>query len=88
MRFLDIDSKRLEFAKTVGASSTLFVDSKDPAELSKRVIADLGGRPDVTVDCSGAEISVQLGVAVSYSAKPNCFQTKRDPCLSRRLRFL
>ncbi|XP_064594476.1 sorbitol dehydrogenase-like [Liolophura sinensis] len=61
----DIDSKRLEFAKKIGATSTLLVDSKDPAEVSQRAIAGLGGRPDVTVDCSGAEISIQLGVAAT-----------------------
>ncbi|ESO87240.1 hypothetical protein LOTGIDRAFT_205809 [Lottia gigantea] len=58
----DIDEKRLEFAKEMGADVTVKIESKDVLEVVGKVKAALGGMPDQSVECSGAEFSVNLGI--------------------------
>ena len=64
----DIDAKRLEFAKHVGATHTLQIQrGEEPTDVAKRVAEVLGGAPERTIECSGAQFSVNLGVYVSIS---------------------
>ncbi|XP_033124071.1 sorbitol dehydrogenase-like [Anneissia japonica] len=75
----DLDEKRLAKAREMGATYTVKVDSKDPKIVAKNVEGALGGMPDVTIECSGAEPSVQMafygtksgGVVVLVGLGPN-----------------
>ncbi|XP_074652705.1 sorbitol dehydrogenase-like [Tubulanus polymorphus] len=58
----DISAERLEFAKKIGADHTLLIDTKDVDVLSKKVQTAFGAKPDVTIECSGAQSSVELGI--------------------------
>lgn len=61
----DIVQGRLDFAKKLGADECLLFDTKDVDVMSKRVVDALGGPPDITLECSGAEASTQLGLVVN-----------------------
>ena len=62
----DVDSKRLEFAKQCGATHTLLIQpDEEPQVVAKKVAELLGGAPERTIECSGAQFSVSLGVYVS-----------------------
>ena len=62
----DIDASRLAFAKKVGATHTLQIQTgQTPEEVGLEVAEVLGGAPDRTIECSGAQFSVDLGVHVS-----------------------
>lgn len=64
----DIDPKRLEFAKEVGATHTVLIErGSSEEEVAKKVAETLGGAPDRTIECSGAQFSVNLGV---FATKP------------------
>ena len=73
----DVRSDRLEFAKTLGADYTITVDKTyDGQRLAKEVVETLGEMPDVTIECSGAEVSIQAAIRVSifsdfYDSVPN-----------------
>ena len=61
----DVDSKRLDFAKQVGATHTLQIQrGEEPEVVAKKVAELLGGAPERTIECSGAQFSVNLGVYV------------------------
>ena len=64
----DISASRLELAAQLGAQHTLLVDTKDAAALAERVKELLGGhQPEVTIECSGAESSIQLAIHATRS---------------------
>lgn len=54
----DISQARLDFAKKVGANHILVADS-DPQKTAKQVEETLGSMPNVSIECSGAESSIQ-----------------------------
>ena len=61
----DVDASRLEFARNVGATHTVLVERGETEEsAATRVAQALGGQPDRTIECSGAQFSVNLGVYV------------------------
>lgn len=49
----------------MGATHTALIESKDVAEFTETVIKTLGVRPDVVVECSGAQFSIDLAIGVS-----------------------
>ena len=49
----------------MGADCTVLVDSKDSREMAKKITDTLGVAPDITIECSGAESSVQTAIYVS-----------------------
>ena len=53
-------------AEKLGADHTLRVDTRDAGEMARRVKKALGCKPDVSIECSGAEPSVQTGLYVSH----------------------
>jgi L-iditol 2-dehydrogenase len=64
----DIRADRLEFAKELGADYTITVDGTyDATRLAKEVVEALGGQPNVTIECSGAEISIQAAIRATKS---------------------
>jgi L-iditol 2-dehydrogenase len=54
----DISQSRLDFAKQVGATYVLLADN-DPQVTAKRVVETLGSQPNISIECSGAESSIQ-----------------------------
>jgi len=63
----DIDEHRLKVAKEYGADLTYQVGKKDSRTLAEEVIAQFGQRPDKTIECSGAESSIQLAIYATKS---------------------
>lgn len=63
----DIDEERLKKAASLGATGTILVNPKEDAKtLSQRVIDTMHGHSDVTIECSGAESSIQTAIYVQY----------------------
>ena len=62
--FTDISEHRLEVAKQLGADYVVHVDTKDTKALAAKVEKILGCMPDITIECSGAESSIQTGIYV------------------------
>ena len=61
----DIVDHRLGVAKDLGADYTyLSKVGEDEQETVKAVCSLLGGPPDITIDCSGAEASIRLAILV------------------------
>ena len=63
----DILSQRLDFAKKLGAHHTVLVDGSDAEILARKIECELKGKPDVSLDCSGAETAIQTAIYVSLS---------------------
>ena len=62
----DISESRLEIAKKMGATFTVLVDSKDPRAIAKKITETFGQAPDITIECSGAESSIQTAIYVRH----------------------
>lgn len=61
----DLLVNRLEMAKKLGADEGIQVQRTDNEEmLTKRIEEALGSLPDITIDCSGFENTIKLGLAV------------------------
>jgi len=54
----DISQSRLDFAKKVGASHVVLAED-DPQKTANRVVETLGSMPNISIECSGAESSIQ-----------------------------
>ena len=62
----DLDSYRLETAKSLGADHTIQVKTRDSHELSRIITGQLNSEPDQTIECSGAEASIATAIYVSF----------------------
>ncbi|CAG2170924.1 unnamed protein product [Oppiella nova] len=63
---LDINESRLQFAKQLGIDKTVLIDTKaDVESLCQQVVDLLGDSPDVSLECSGAEMSYNLAISAS-----------------------
>ena len=65
--FSDILEERLLLAKKMGADHILQTGSSDPRYLSAEVERILGDKPEFTIECSGAETSIQMAVYVDIT---------------------
>lgn len=64
----DLSSERLKTATQVGADFPLAVAREDSAqEVARRVEGMLGNQPHVTIECTGAESSVQTAIYATRS---------------------
>ena len=63
----DLDAGRLDFAKKLGATSTIQVKTRDTRLLAKQVEETLGCKPDQTIECSGAQSSISAAIYVSIT---------------------
>jgi len=64
----DIAENRLATAKDLGADYTLMITpGATPQDLAKSVAETLGGAPDITIECSGAESSLKLAILATKS---------------------
>ncbi|MPC44588.1 Sorbitol dehydrogenase [Portunus trituberculatus] len=61
---VDIAENRLQVAKSMGADHTVLVKGGDPEALAGEIKQLMGDMPDVTIECSGAESSIHLGIVV------------------------
>lgn len=67
-------------AKELGADFQLMVKKGDgPQQLAQSVEDMLGVQPDVTIECTGVESSVQTAIYVSHLVKGPCTQAMYLP---------
>lgn len=52
-------------AKEVGADFVLQISKESPQEIARTVEGLLGCKPEVTIECTGAEPSIQAAIYVS-----------------------
>lgn len=65
---VDIVEKRLELAKELGAKSTVILDrTTSEKDNVKKIHEQLGGAPDVCIDCSGVEATARLSILTAKS---------------------
>jgi L-iditol 2-dehydrogenase len=65
----DIDEHRLSVAKSLGADFTYRITKKDVRGMAEDIANLFGGhQPDKTIECSGAESSIQLAIYATRSA--------------------
>ena len=62
---LDLSASRLSKAKEVGADFLLQISNESPQEIANKVEGLLGCKPEVTIECTGVETSIQAGIYVS-----------------------
>ncbi|XP_050717224.1 sorbitol dehydrogenase-like isoform X2 [Eriocheir sinensis] len=67
----DIDENRLQVAKSMGADHTVLVKSGAVETLAQKIKEEMGEMPNITVECSGAESSIRLGI---LNLKERCLQ--------------
>lgn len=63
---LDLSASRLSKAKEVGADIILQISKESPKEVASKVEGLLGCKPEVTIECTGAEPAIQSGIYVSW----------------------
>jgi len=65
--YLDVSESRLAFAKQLGADYTLTIQSSsEPRANADAIVGLIACQPDVTIECSGAESSLQTAVYVKF----------------------
>ncbi|KAL8197166.1 UNVERIFIED_CONTAM: hypothetical protein K2H54_014520 [Gekko kuhli] len=63
----DLSASRLKTAKELGADFTVDVKNESPRELAEKVKNMLGSMPEITMECSGAEASIQAAIHATRS---------------------
>ncbi|XP_007907182.1 sorbitol dehydrogenase isoform X2 [Callorhinchus milii] len=63
----DLSTQRLEKAKEMGADFTVMVSKQSPQALAQTVEACLGSMPEITIECTGAEVCTQAGIYATRS---------------------
>ncbi|XP_062998341.1 sorbitol dehydrogenase [Elgaria multicarinata webbii] len=63
----DLSAPRLAKAKEIGADFTIEVKSESPEEVAHMVENLLGCMPDITMECTGAQTSIQAGIYATRS---------------------
>merc|ERR1712191_20204 len=65
---MDLTTDKLRsMAKNLGADHTLLVGKDDEQTLASQIGSKLGGQPSITIECSGAESSIRLGIFATKS---------------------
>jgi len=63
----DISEQRLQVAKSMGADYIVHVNTRDAQAVAAKINDALGKQPDITIECSGAESSIQTGIYATKS---------------------
>nr|CDJ81398.1 Alcohol dehydrogenase GroES and Alcohol dehydrogenase domain containing protein [Haemonchus contortus] len=63
----DLIQERLDLAKKLGAKHAICVKNKSPAQVREEVISALGTEPDVTLECTGAQPSIESAILCTRS---------------------
>ncbi|XP_059558554.1 sorbitol dehydrogenase [Myotis daubentonii] len=58
----DLSASRLAKAKEAGADFVLQITNESPQEIASKVEGLLGCKPEVTIECTGAEAAIQAGI--------------------------
>ena len=60
----DINESRLELAEKLGADKTYVIDPKtfDDFQTAQTVIKDMGGNPDISIECTGNNLSTSMAI--------------------------
>ncbi|XP_043838430.1 sorbitol dehydrogenase isoform X1 [Dromiciops gliroides] len=64
---LDVNSSRLEKAKECGATLTLHINKESPQEIAKKIESLFGQKPEITIECTGVESSIQTSIYATHS---------------------
>ena len=48
----------------MGADQIVVVDSRDARDVAAKIVDVMGAEPDITIECSGAESSIQSAIYV------------------------
>ncbi len=68
--FVDLSSDRLAKAKEIGADFLLHVKKEDePKDMAKKVEEVLGCMPQISIECTGVQSSIQTAIYVSLRQK-------------------
>ncbi|GAB1286808.1 Sorbitol dehydrogenase [Apodemus speciosus] len=62
----DLSASRLTKAKEIGADFTIHVAKETPQEIASKVESLLGSKPEVTIECTGSESSIQMGIYATH----------------------
>ena len=65
LAYSDINESRLTIGKKMGADQIVVVDSRDARAVAAKIVDAMGAEPDITIECSGAESSIQSAIYVS-----------------------
>ncbi|KAL6743457.1 hypothetical protein Aduo_016496 [Ancylostoma duodenale] len=63
----DLDTGRLELAKKLGAKHTICVKGMSVVDVRSAVIQSLGGEPEVTIECTGAQSCMESSILTTRS---------------------
>uniref|UniRef100_A0A8C6G216 Sorbitol dehydrogenase n=1 Tax=Moschus moschiferus TaxID=68415 RepID=A0A8C6G216_MOSMO len=63
----DLSASWLSKAKEVGADFILQISNESPQEIARKVEGLLGSKPEVTIECTGVEASIQAGIYATHS---------------------
>uniref|UniRef100_UPI00358EF755 sorbitol dehydrogenase n=1 Tax=Myxine glutinosa TaxID=7769 RepID=UPI00358EF755 len=63
----DLSPERLLMAKEMGADITLQAKRETPQEMADAVCGHLSGMPDITMECTGAEVCIQTAIYATRS---------------------
>ena len=66
----DLDDKRLEMAKKLGANYTFKIKSRDGREVSNEILKEFG-ESDKTIECTGVESSITSAIYVNKNLFKN-----------------
>ena len=60
----DVSESRLDLAQRLGADNTYLIDSKnfDELQMSRNIVAEMGGNPDISFECTGVDSSTSLAI--------------------------
>jgi len=70
--FVDVVENRLRTAKEMGATYVTKVDTKDSKLMAQKIVEQVGSMVDITIECSGAESSVQTAIYVRQPNQLSC----------------
>lgn len=62
----DIDDQRLAFAKENGADYVINVRGLEEPMAAQQIVSTAGRMPDVTIECSGSDYSMALGIHATH----------------------
>ncbi|CAB3397905.1 unnamed protein product [Caenorhabditis bovis] len=63
----DLEDTRLMLAKKLGADATINVRGKTALEARDSIVAELDGQPHVTIECTGAQSSIETAILTTRS---------------------
>ncbi|KAK6039267.1 oxidoreductase, zinc-binding dehydrogenase family protein [Cooperia oncophora] len=63
----DLNQVRLDLAKKLGAEHAIYVEGKSPAQVRQAIVEALGSEPDVTLECTGEQPSIESAILSTRS---------------------